>query len=187
MNKELKKIPKPSSGSGSEYVAEYNGTWPYFQSLLFLRPVLNPRATEGNVSQWMELPDDISEAFNFDIADTSISVVDVPSPSISHKRKHDADISSPSSSRRRKNDMEAFVQIEEERLLLDKKKLEVFCQAEESSKDDDLQFFLSLLPYMRTMPAAQKLRTRMKILALVTAQFTAEDEDVSIIETDAEV
>ena len=59
MNKELKKIPKPSSGSGGEYVAEYNGTSPYFQNLLFLRPVLITTPTEGNVFQWIELPDDI--------------------------------------------------------------------------------------------------------------------------------
>lgn len=50
-SKELKKIPKTKSGDSQDSVPKYPGKWQYFNMLLFLRDILTPRATEGNVSE----------------------------------------------------------------------------------------------------------------------------------------
>lgn len=47
--KELKKVPKPRSGADVDYKPEYIGTWPYFESLSFLKNILKPRKTDGNI------------------------------------------------------------------------------------------------------------------------------------------
>lgn len=47
--REFKKVPKSRSGDGAEQAPRYLGTWPHFDAMLFLRSVITPRPTEGNV------------------------------------------------------------------------------------------------------------------------------------------
>nr|CAI5829817.1 unnamed protein product [Callosobruchus analis] len=47
--KELNKIPKYRSGDDGENASQYNSTWSHFESMLFLRHILTPKATEGNI------------------------------------------------------------------------------------------------------------------------------------------
>jgi hypothetical protein len=47
--KEFKKVPKSRSGDGGEQAPRYLGTWPHFGAMLFLRSVITPRPTEGNI------------------------------------------------------------------------------------------------------------------------------------------
>lgn len=48
-SKELKKIPKPRSGTDADNEPKYTGTWPHFEAMSFLKVVLKPRQTEGNI------------------------------------------------------------------------------------------------------------------------------------------
>lgn len=47
--KECKKIPKSRSGDSGDQASIYTGSWPYFESLIFLRAVVLPKQTEGNI------------------------------------------------------------------------------------------------------------------------------------------
>ncbi|KAF6215850.1 hypothetical protein GE061_000185 [Apolygus lucorum] len=55
-NKELKKIPTQRSGDGGEQenYFEYPGKWQHFTQLLFLKDVLIPRVTEGNLTESLD-------------------------------------------------------------------------------------------------------------------------------------
>lgn len=47
--KELNKIPKSRSGDDGENAFRYDGTWCHFESMLFLKSILTPKVTEGNI------------------------------------------------------------------------------------------------------------------------------------------
>lgn len=47
----MKKIPKTKSGDSQGSVPKYPGKWQYFNMLLFLRDILRPRETEGNIPE----------------------------------------------------------------------------------------------------------------------------------------
>lgn len=47
--KELNKIPKFRSGDEGENAFRYNGTWCHFEAMLFLKHILTPKVTEGNI------------------------------------------------------------------------------------------------------------------------------------------
>ncbi|KAL4113372.1 hypothetical protein QTP88_017004 [Uroleucon formosanum] len=60
--KELKKIPKPLSGADADNEPEYAGTWPYFESLSFLKVILKPRKQDGNIIE----PEELAESYLMD-------------------------------------------------------------------------------------------------------------------------
>ncbi|KAF0698568.1 Solute carrier family 22 member 7, partial [Aphis craccivora] len=71
--KELKKIPKPLSGADADNELEYTGTWPYFESLSFLKVILKPRKQDGNIIE----PDESVESHLMDSSEsTYASLVD---------------------------------------------------------------------------------------------------------------
>nr|CAI5856881.1 unnamed protein product [Callosobruchus analis] len=47
--KELKKVREPRSGDPTDEDGHYTGRWQYFASLQFLKGIVAPRSTEGNV------------------------------------------------------------------------------------------------------------------------------------------
>lgn len=61
----MKKIPKPRSGPDADHEPEYTGTWPYFKSLSFLKVILKPRKTDGNI-----LPNHSVEGYSMDFSDS---------------------------------------------------------------------------------------------------------------------
>ncbi|KDR23843.1 uncharacterized protein LOC110832767 [Zootermopsis nevadensis] len=47
--KELKKVPNSRPEDDAEMAPRYPGTWPHYDAMLFLRPVITPRQTKDNV------------------------------------------------------------------------------------------------------------------------------------------
>jgi hypothetical protein len=65
--KELKKIPKPRSGADADNEPEYTGTWPYFESLSFLKVILIPRKQDRNIIE----PEESTESHLMDSSEST--------------------------------------------------------------------------------------------------------------------
>ncbi|XP_045474622.1 transcription factor Adf-1-like [Harmonia axyridis] len=53
-NRELKKVHKSRSGEEANGPCRYKGTWCYFEEMYFLKRILTPRKTKGNLSSSQE-------------------------------------------------------------------------------------------------------------------------------------
>ncbi|XP_022913138.2 transcription factor Adf-1-like [Onthophagus taurus] len=48
-NRDLNKVEKPRSGSDADQNGQYQGDWPHFESMQFLKTILKPRKTTSNI------------------------------------------------------------------------------------------------------------------------------------------
>lgn len=187
-SKELKKIPKPRSGTDADNEPKYTGTWPHFEAMSFLKVVLKPRQTEGNIilkdseSNSVDLsvysdaasPEEIfnmnaSDNDNTQLPESASILEEIPqNMSIDNNFRQDRP-PSPSlpaitrQTRKRKDiSLEAFLDIERE-------KMKILREDQPDNTDDDLLWFKSILPYMKQLPSLKKLhfRTQMQELLLM--------------------
>ncbi|KAF6205446.1 hypothetical protein GE061_019618 [Apolygus lucorum] len=173
-NKELKKIPTQRSGDGGEQenYFEYPGKWQHFTQLLFLKDVLIPRVTEGNLTESLDtlgtssLPIEVidssqipirSEEFSYEIIEAE-DVVLSPSADIPLQNCEQESTYSTSCppAKKQKRKMSSF---EEKLLQVEEEKLKLVGQSVRK-EDEDTRFFDSLLPYFKKLGDVEKLRVK---------------------------
>lgn len=179
----LASIPKPKSGDAS--VTDYQGTWKYFSSLLFLKDQFTPRKSGGNFDDKDDcdtiledtcLPQDQyddndenqeSASMQEDMGSShhgSHSTVSDNTPS-SSRPSSSADKHRKTKQSSKENLGDALLQVEKEKLqYLQNKKIR------NDEYDEDLNFFRSLLPHVRTLSAYDKMEYRMRVIK-ITQEF----------------
>ncbi|KAH9631916.1 hypothetical protein HF086_013607 [Spodoptera exigua] len=196
-SKELKKNPKPRSGTDADNEPKYTGTWLYIEAMSFFKVVLKPRQTEGNIiskdsennSVDLSVYSDAAcpeEIFNMNASDNdntqlpeSASILEeIPqNMSIDNNLRQDRPPSpslpgpSPSSS------LPAIIRQTRKRkdvsleafLDIEREKMKILREDQPDNRDDDLLWFKSKLPYMKQLPSLKKLhfRTQMQELLLM--------------------
>lgn len=180
---ELGKIPLSRSGDAGDSAP--TSKWPHFQSLLFLKDIVRPRFSTGNLitAEDSEIPPTSSaeaEAPADDVEDSS--QISEYTDTNSYQEEENEIVkedtanyvchsSSPTvqsiQGRKRKRSNETF-----NNALLNLEKQKVQYLQEKSSRqrdidDEDLFFFKSLLPHVRQIPNSKKLSFRNSIQKIV--------------------
>lgn len=180
-NREYKKVPIPKSGDSADSAPVYNGKWPYFQSMLFLKDMAQPRSTSSNLQtvedSTSSLDDTLLDEGHEETEDNVISesvlaniTSDILAPPTPKQRKSDTTVHvAPQTVRPQKNKQKqsSLSTFECELLKKEDLKLELL----KDPDDDDLNFFKSLLPYFKTMNPIKKLKLRSKIQDLVIQEL----------------
>ncbi|XP_053958793.1 transcription factor Adf-1-like [Anastrepha ludens] len=68
---ELRKFPTPKSGDADDTASQITSTWPYFQSLLFLKDQMKYRNLSGNLKPGKFKKSQVEEYENEDVHNTS--------------------------------------------------------------------------------------------------------------------
>lgn len=204
-NRELKKIEKPRTGSDADQNGQYQGDWPHFESMQFLKTILKPRKTTSNIQNKVldenHIIDDdtmmsiLSEqsAYNtqtdesqFNTDDTNLATIDGPTTdaatlqnAISAQILHDTSTPGPSYTPSRaigtlanqkvqegtaKSIEEILITLEREKIDLMKKNLK--------EDDGDLNWFKSIMPYMKKLPSLNKLLFRTQVQEMLTNEIS---------------
>ncbi|XP_062541835.1 uncharacterized protein LOC134209825 [Armigeres subalbatus] len=159
--KELKKVPEKRSGDEAPLNYETYTTWPYFDSMLFLKDQMRPRKSGGNLrvgdAETVENEDlhegepGMNRSYRNDVIDTpethDIKCTDETIPPPPHKYG------------KRGRAQQQLLAIEAKKLKL----LEQKVQKAVGGDDEDEAFFKSLLPHVRKLPPEQKLLFRMDV------------------------
>lgn len=173
---ELKKIPECRSGSEAH---EYKGKWPFFNMMMFMRDIVAPSNTEGN------LGNSIPSAVTSDVdTDTEITITSPISPapsnstmapqnsepsfSRSSSRNTTYSTTTPVATRKKRkaeqSEIDEYIDIEKQKLQLLKNDVTV---NEQLTKNPDYHFLMSLLPYFTEFDSIEKLEVRTGIQNLI--------------------
>lgn len=154
----------PKSNSGEVQLSDYQGEWKYFKSLLFLKDQFTSKKSEG---YFPKIDDNVCAESSQNLQDDSDDnesehaikqEIIIQSP----PENSDSEISNvtPSSflhlSSTSKRPMENLEVVQPK-----KSKKE-----EKEEEDEDLNFFKSLLPHVRTLSAYDKMEYRMRVMKL---------------------
>ncbi|KAL1506356.1 hypothetical protein ABEB36_005736 [Hypothenemus hampei] len=168
--------------SGEAQIDDYKGEWKYFKSLLFLKDQFTQRKSSGNspkeeenvLDVFIEMPQNESDSqhavndkngkFPFEQSEDSDSTLFNIKPCISR-----AATSVETHSQKRSSNTDPVLQQIEK-----KKRLYL-----EQNDDEDLNFFKSLLPHVRTFSPYDKMEYRMKVLK-ITQAFLKPCESLSL-------
>jgi len=158
---ELGKIPPSRSGDSGAQEAS-GSKWQFFSQLLFLRDIVKPRSSSGNLSQDTSFLTDsaVLESTTTGTEDATQQNEATGTPVLSlltdiHNENR------PRNKRPRKDD---FLEIEREKLRYLQEKA---TSRKEREEDDDLCFFKSLLPSVKRIPDSMKLHFRSQINSVV--------------------
>ncbi|XP_046986848.1 uncharacterized protein LOC124556867 [Schistocerca americana] len=167
--KDLKKIRKPHFGADAAIELVYTDTWQYFDSMPFLKDILKPRETDGNVEpehsanrKYLDFldpanstPDDELDVRNvgntFDSAaytDTGADADDEPElqvPKVTFATRHKC--------KPREDGPHTFLQLERER-----EKIKILRKDEKDDNEEDLFWFKWIL--IKQLPSCNKLHFR---------------------------
>ncbi|XP_046684581.1 uncharacterized protein LOC124370335 [Homalodisca vitripennis] len=150
--RELKKVPGYRYGSDGDQAPKYTGHWPYFERMLFLRGVMTPRPTDSNMS----VTDEERNENNIDTI------------------THESDPDDPGTKRHliylKRRKLTGSEQFKADILALEAKKINML-EKDSDQNDDDLNFFKSLLPHMKTLPAVNKLFFRSKVQNMLAEEM----------------
>lgn len=151
---ELRKTPTPKSGDAGDTASEITSTWPYFQSLLFLKDQMKYRNLSGNLKPGKFKNSQEEEYENEDIHNTSqveeseeMCESFETNPESRPKRKRTANSSSAE-----------LLEIEKRKFFCLKKKMQ-----KKTVLDEDEAFFLTLLPHIRKLEPEKKFLCRMEM------------------------
>lgn len=201
--KELKKIPKPRSGADADNEPEYTGTWPYFESLSFLKVILKPRKQDGSIIE----PEESAESYLMDSSestyasqgdkfDTNMTQNNFESTTLDDpelqgfelerselvmttenetEARRNYSISSASSSTTATTKQKRKHKDDglEVFIQLEREKIQVLRQDQQDNNDDDLLWFKSMLPYMKQLPSLNKLRFRTQMQELLLKELSS--------------
>lgn len=177
--------------------AKKDDNWPYFEAMDFLRNVLTPRESSGNITSiHFENIGDIDSLENFtdyedngnvgnisNVAgpsslgaslenDPSDEVLENPQTSKNGNKKPNK----PSEKRANKrgyNDNEKFLEIESKKLQI---LAERFATKPEKKDDADTHFVLSLLEPLKELSSLHKMKVKSEIMNLLTRALENKDE-----------
>lgn len=194
---ELGKSPLPHSGDGVDDTP--TSKWPYFIQLLFLRDVVKPRSSTGNLSNLSQgeeetettldetqlafdtAGDELEEVIDTDFTQETLLRATATSPS---SRASTPTTASTARSQKRRAPVDTF---NASLLDIEKKKLKYLEAKEKRShveEDENLLFFKSLLPHVRKIEPSRMLSFRGRVQELVE-QFAYPSQVVSSRPTDA--
>jgi len=156
LRKELKKkTDKPRSGDGAP---PQTPRWIYFKALQYLRDVMEPGKTSGSIAftpvcnaELQESQDEEiinlgkSQEYEVESAFSEDTISEIQDPALT------AHLRAPK--RKRGKSIRSY---QEEIISLENKKLEWLIKHEEKN-DEDLNFFRSLVPYMKQLPPTKKV------------------------------
>jgi uncharacterized UBP type Zn finger protein len=153
--KELKKVDKLRSGDGAP---QQTPRWIHFKALQFLRDVMEPGKTSGNITEQPDSEDTVDEnETKSTFLEDATSETQNPSPlARAPKRKRG----------------KSTISYQEEMVRLEKRKLERLTKQEEEEKDEDLNFFKSLVPHIKQLPPTRKLFVRSQFQNMVADEIT---------------
>lgn len=161
---ELKKVSSGRSGSGADEVTTF--AWPLFPCLNYLKDTMQTRPRSTNLTQ--SAKNSVENA----LQDTSVdfSLFNVDENSVEEICEDDNDIIQSTENHIRKKPMHttqtakktktSMSNFRQELLKLEEKKIKLL-QSEEKD-DEDLMFLKSLLPDLKSLSRAQKIRTKIK-------------------------
>jgi len=164
--KEFKKADKPRSGDGA---LPQTPRWIYFKALKFLRDVMEPGKTSGNIafpttciteqpdSEDTELNVEENEVQSTFSEDATSEIQDPPTCARAPKRKRG----------------KSTLNYQEEMVRLEKIKLEWLSKQEGEENDEDLNFFRSLVSHIKQLPPTRKLFLRSQFQNMVADEITA--------------
>lgn len=180
----LASIPKPKSGDAAN---DYRGEWKYFKSLLFLKDQFTPRNSTGNLPKNDDenICDDIlqisQDESDKDVSEQTVYEDDTTNSSRSQFELNSAPSSTPtlsraSSSRKHSQKRTSADEVGQALLQVERQKLEYLEQkrSRKEEDDEDLNFFKSLLPHVKTFSAFDKLEYRMRVMK-ITKDFLQKD------------
>mgnify|MGYP000701668958 CR=1 FL=1 len=162
----------------------YTSKWPYFNLMLFLKDVVRPRSSSGNLSK-ASIPHDVNKLDDtqfttLDPADPSTATPPPLSPQQETSENYGQENQTPPAQecsyiqtkkkRQRPTQTfnEALLEIERKKLEYITEKSEHKRQKENESEDDEhLHFFKSLLPHVRKIPQSKQLSFRNRVQELV--------------------
>lgn len=142
-----------SGRSGSEGgLPIYQGSWPYFNVLSFLKDQVTGRRTTGSSTSMLDTE---FESDTIDVTDEG--------PSLMHPVEEEAQQTPVGLPRKRKSIED---DIHQKMLALEEKKLKLL-EDEASHKDDVSLFLLSLAPAIRAMDPRTQSLTKLKIMEVI--------------------
>nr|CAI5826740.1 unnamed protein product [Callosobruchus analis] len=161
--KELKKQPVLRSGAEADV---WVSTWQYYDLMTFLKDEVLPAPTTGNLqeleeSQVTQDTDETPEIYDMD-SDSNISLTSPRPQSSRSSSRQSSTTPSISLPKKRGSTKEDYLEIEQTKLSLMEKRIEIQNNSN-LDKDDDMLYFQSLLPSMKKLTHIQKLKLRGKI------------------------
>uniref|UniRef100_A0A1Y1M5B6 BESS domain-containing protein n=1 Tax=Photinus pyralis TaxID=7054 RepID=A0A1Y1M5B6_PHOPY len=133
--------------------------WPYFNMLLFLKDTMTSRILAGNVPN-IPAVNEISDVEVGDVEEQELEPTATPTTDNDIENKN---ITKKMKKRKTPND------IDEKLLEIEEKKLKYF---ERNTNDDDYQFLMSLLPYLKDVSKTRKLIVRAKLQQVLIDEQT---------------
>lgn len=187
---EMKSLPKCRSGSEAQ---EYKGKWPFFNMMQFIKGIIAPTATQGNLSA------PVNPVSNSDVEDTYLDN-DVTHPdaslmqdSITTKfQTSNATYTRPStqttncstnsekSTKKKRTDqseIDRYIGIEQQKLELLRNDQN---RSSELVQNPDYNFLMSLLPYFGEFDGIEKLKLRTSVQNLVMEALKRKKQGVSL-------
>lgn len=180
--------------------AKREDNWSYFEAMDFLRNVLTPRESSGNINfdnqedqSTVDLPAQIAIDEDNSNVDTICSVAEPSShsanyenadkvseilQSLEHRNQKSNKPTEKKAYKRSYNDNEKFLELESKKLQI---LSERFAKKPEKKEDDaDTHFVLSLLEPMKELSSLQKMRVKIEIMNVLTRALENKAEQRSI-------
>nr|XP_022904554.1 uncharacterized protein LOC111416692 [Onthophagus taurus]XP_022913138.1 uncharacterized protein LOC111423979 [Onthophagus taurus] len=201
-NRELKKVEKPRSGSDADQNGQYQGDWPHFESMQFLKTILKPRKTTSNIQNEILDESDIidddtmmsilseqtsyntqTDESQFNTDDTNLATIDGPTTdaataqnAISAQIRYDTStpgsLHTPSRALPNQKVQESAAKsIEEILITLEREKIDLM-KKDLNEVDDDLNWFKSIMPYMKKLPSLNKLLFRTQVQEMLINEIS---------------
>lgn len=190
---ELTKSNRSKSGDAATKTEE--SKWPHLKLLLFLRDIVKPRLSTGNIIPETETTGDVVTIEFFGTQDSAIDVEEVTDFTIEDPnndelhtdvldncdeiysenlentesispRADTANTYSTAKKRAKRPLKEYIIDIEREKLKILRDKMKIR-ESSEKNEDEDLHFLKSLLPHIKKIPDNRKLTFRSKIQEVV--------------------
>lgn len=162
--RELQKKPHPRSGDDG-FLAGWKSPWKYFESLHFLQDQFTPRVAGGSLPEINDSLTTDSPGEGMDEPPpTESEEAQMTTPTCSSVDSREASGSAPRKRRRPTDEIgSALIRIEERKLkMLENNRTQV-----PKVVDEDVAFFDSLLPHVKSLPPTEKLLLRIKMQQLV--------------------
>ncbi|XP_047518935.1 uncharacterized protein LOC125058835 [Pieris napi] len=204
-SRELKKVKKPRSGSDADQNGQYQGDWPHFESMQFLKTILKPRKTTSNIKNTILDESDIiddntmmsilsdqtsyntqTDKSQFNTDDTNLATIyglttdaATAQNAISPQIRYDTSTPGPSHTPSRafgtiakqKIQEGAAKSIEEMLITLEREKIDLM-KKDLNQDDDDLNWFKSIMPYMKKLPSLNKLLFRTQVQEMLINEIS---------------
>lgn len=151
--RELKKTKAVRSGDPGK---DNDSKWPYFKSMLFLTDTLTPRDLKGSTPPVEEGEEVIDESTFLESSPPCFNETELATPPPSKLFKSPAK-KGKQGCRKTNNE------IDQRLLEIEEKKLEYF----QHSQDSNVQFLMSLLPFLHQIPKSRQLIVRTKLMQVL--------------------